>query len=63
MNKTTIPSILWAATARTFKPGETTSWRKTMITEDRIEEIEPGVAALGAVYAAALISMIFWMAT
>ncbi len=33
-----------------------------MITEDRIEEIEPGVFAVGAVYAAALISMIFWMA-
>ncbi len=34
-----------------------------MTDENRIEEIESGVIALGAVYAATLISMIFWLAT
>ena len=33
-----------------------------MENENRIEEIEPGVIALGATYAATLIGMIFWLA-
>ena len=33
-----------------------------MANENRIEEIEPSVIALGAAYAATLIGMIFWLA-
>jgi len=33
-----------------------------MTDENRIEELEPGVVALGAAYAATLIGMIFWLA-
>ena len=33
-----------------------------MPNENHIEEIEPGVIALGAAYAATLIGMIFWLA-
>ena len=33
-----------------------------MTSEHYIQEIEPGVVALGAVYAATLIGMIFWLA-
>jgi len=33
-----------------------------MANENRIEEIEPAVIALGATYAATLIGMIFWLA-
>jgi len=33
-----------------------------MNDENRIENIEPSVLALGAAYAATLLGMIFWMA-
>lgn len=33
-----------------------------MTNDDYIEEIEPGVAALGAVLAATLIGLIIWLA-
>jgi len=42
--------------------GEQTRWSKKMTDNNRIEEIEPGVVALGTAYAAALIGMIFWLA-
>jgi len=35
---------------------------KKMTNDNYIEEIEPGVVALGAAYAATLISLIFWLA-
>jgi hypothetical protein len=59
---TTIPPVIRAIKARAYKPGETDRWSKTMYDENRIEEIEPGVLALGAAYAATLLGMIFWMA-
>jgi len=34
-----------------------------MPNENRIQEIEPGVIALGAAYATTLISLILWLAT
>jgi hypothetical protein len=60
--KTTIPPVIQAATARAYKPGGTDRWSKTMNDENRIENIEPSVLALGAAYAATLLGMIFWMA-
>jgi hypothetical protein len=46
-----------------MKAREYPGWSKTMTNDNHIEEIEPGVMALGAAYAATLISMIFWLAT
>jgi len=42
--------------------GKWFGWSKTMTNDNRIEEIEPGMIALGAAYAATLIIMICWLA-
>jgi len=62
MKRITFSLILKARKARVSKLGEQIRWSKKMANEHRIEEIEPGIIALGTAYVATLIGMIFWLA-